>query len=145
MARPGVPVEAFPTPVWGSRARGKSARSRFWSSCHSSSYRSGVAFPDQQSLSRCSLLLSTRRSRTALNLIADNGKAPPNRGTAAANQESGLTIGHACLGRLTPFATSLTSLVCSSIDYLPWGERISHANRESACIHDHRRVRSRAC
>ena len=57
--------------------------------------------------------------RAALNLIADNGKAPPNRGTAVANQVSGLTIGHACLGRLTPFATSLTSLVCNSIDHLP--------------------------
>ena len=35
--------------------------------------------------------------RAALNLIADNGKAPPNRGTAVANQVSGRMMGHACL------------------------------------------------
>ena len=51
--------------------------------------------------------------------LKTNQKEIPNRGTAVANQVSGLTIGHACLGRLTPFATSLTSLVCNSIDHLP--------------------------
>jgi hypothetical protein len=99
------PWRTFPTPVWGRRA----AESRRAAVSGRRAIALAIAAELPFLINEACHGVHFYFPRAALNLIADNGKAPPNRGTAVANQVSGLMMGHAYFGRLS---------VCHEFDIL---------------------------